>query len=1011
MLCRSGHRKTRPGWRLAAISLVAGLLAAPVFAAAPNGAADDLLRSEAAAISVHTPSSDRIGDLLATLDLGAGALTTPSTTAPALSAPARTVSATPVSAAYSPPVANSTSQARTEAALNAADDTPIATARYGASGRPAAAGVEAAGVAVQARSSDRIGDLLDSLDLGSGGAPTPGPPAAGVSAPALTAASTTTAPYLSTQAMGSAGTELALNTITNRLNPTGRDVPLTGPIQSGGVNLGEISFVLTADDRLHIDAQALLRLLAPILNRKRFQELSAMIGSRATVTAEELKSLGYTLTYVPETISLTFEMPADARATRVVDLGDRLAANGQTTFVKPAGFSAYVTALATYSYFWTGQNRGGQQPLILLDAAARYDNIVLESEQSIEADAKDVFQRQGTRFVYDDLKDDIRWTLGDLQPTSRGFSGTTQLAGISAFRSYQLLDPTRNVQPLGNQTFTLAQPSTVQAYINGLLIRQIRLDPGVYNLRDFPFAQGANNVSLVITNPAGQTETVRFSLFFDANLLAPGLSEFGFYAGFLAPFAGSGPDYHFDQPGASGYYRRGITQNLTLGANFQIQKTGGVGGVEATWATPFGTVEANLAGSYNRYIGSGYAAGFQYTNTFNRQSPYSRSIAFTVQTQSVDFATPQALVGNVPVTAATAALQSTYYYQVEADLSQSLPHEQYLAFNASYSAGRAPNPSESEYALEYGKQLTRQIDIVVAAEYLDEVGVRGAGVRATINYIPNDRTSVTADVDTVQQSADVIYSTSSQRTGVNSWNATAQVFRQQGTTGIDANFDMRGNRAEWGIDQESDLNAVGGGTPNQITTVHIGTSIAFADGHFALSQPIYDAFAIVTPHSSLGHAPILLDRDGDNYLAASGPLGPAVDPGMGSYAPRTDTYDVPKAPVGYDLGPGTFSVMPPYRAGYVIVVGSDYSVTGVGRLLSRYGEPVSLLAGQATEVDNPQHPAIEVFTNRDGRFGVLGMRPGKWRITMPTDPASVYLITIPEGAKGMVALGDQHPER
>jgi outer membrane usher protein len=132
---------------------------------------------------------------------------------------------------------------------------------------------------------------------------------------------------------------------------------------------------------------------------------------------------------------------------------------------------------------------------------------------------------------------------------------------------------------------------------------------------------------------------------------------------------------------------------------------------------------------------------------------------------------------------------------------------------------------------------------------------------------------------------------------------------------------------------------------------------------------------------------------------------------MGSYAPRTDTYDVPKAPVGYDLGPGTFSVMPPYRAGYVIVVGSDYSVTGVGRLLSRYGEPVSLLAGQATEVDNPQHPAIEVFTNRDGRFGVLGMRPGKWRITMPTDPASVYLITIPEGAKGMVALGDQHPER
>ena len=39
---------------------------------------------------------------------------------------------------------------------------------------------------------------------------------------------------------------------------------------------------------------------------------------------------------------------------------------------------------------------------------------------------------------------------------------------------------------------TLERASTVQTVINGRTVQQIRLGPGVYNLSDFPFAQGAN---------------------------------------------------------------------------------------------------------------------------------------------------------------------------------------------------------------------------------------------------------------------------------------------------------------------------------------------------------------------------------------------------------------------------------------------------------------------------------------------------------------------------------------
>ena len=79
----------------------------------------------------------------------------------------------------------------------------------------------------------------------------------------------------------------------------------------------------------------------------------------------------------------------------------------------------------------------------------------------------------------------------------------------------------------------------------------------------------------------------------------------------------------------------------------------------------------------------------------------------------------------------------------------------------------------------------------------------------------------------------------------------------------------------------------------------------------------------------------------------------------------------------------------------------------MGRLLNEDGEPISLLTGTATEVANPEHPGLVVFTNRDGKFGMSGLRPGKWRLEMLDDRKSVFEITILENAEGAVKLGDQ----
>ena len=61
------------------------------------------------------------------------------------------------------------------------------------------------------------------------------------------------------------------------------------------------------------------------------------------------------------------------------------------------------------------------------------------------------------------------------------------------------------------------------------------------------------------------------------------------------------------------------------------------------------------------------------------------------------------------------------------------------------------------------------------------------------------------------------------------------------------------------------------------------------------------------------------------------------------------------------------------------------------------------------EIARPDREPVTIFTNRDGRFGAAGLRPGRWRLEMPTAPASVYILDVPANALGVVRAGDLKP--
>jgi len=780
-----------------------------------------------------------------------------------------------------------------------------------------------------------------------------------------------------------------------RLNESGRDIPLGGPLRDDEFILGEVDYTLTADDRILVDVDTLLPLVEPRISLVDRERIRTALAGQPVASTETLAALGLPLTYDPATFGLILRLDPAMRPRQSISIaGSDYGVTGRLT--EPARVAGYVTAFVTADYVHQGlsEETGFDTPTILLDSALRYRGVVLENEATIT----DRFSRDGTRLVYDDLARTARYTAGDLTPISRGFSGTSPMAGLSIVRSYSELEPQRNVQPRGQRTFTLDRPSTVETFINGRSVQQTRLNPGTYDIRDFPFAQGANDVRLVIRDDTGRENVINFSLNFDRSLLARGLAEFGVFTGLESTPGPDGVDYS-DTLGASGFYRRGLTDELTAGGNFRVNENGGVLGTEVVWASPIGTLGGDIAASSVNGIGEGFAVNASFERTFGDGFSTVRTVTGTFQTVSRNFATPGVI-----------AADNRYVWEAGLTYAQTIGATQYVTADVFYSAGRGAEPDQRTVRTTYGWRASPRLMWSVEGIYEDRRNEEEYGVRLALTYRFSQFSSGSAEVDSRRDRARVGYQTSRGR-GVHSWSAAANIDRSESATGVNASFNSVLNRVELGASHQTFFDSDGGDITDQRTSLRAGASLAFADGAFGVSRPIYDSFALVQAHRSLKGATVYVDPRDEFFTARSGPLGAAVSPELSAYSPRVLTFDVPAAPPGYDLGTGSAQVLPPYRSGYLITVGSDYFVTASGQLLTDSDQPLTLWVGQAVELAHPERPPIRVLANASGRFSVQGLRPGRWRIETASDSSEVYYLDVPADAQGLVRVGTLRPEK
>lgn len=159
---------------------------------------------------------------------------------------------------------------------------------------------------------------------------------------------------------------------------------------------------------------------------------------------------------------------------------------------------------------------------------------------------------------------------------------STRFGGIRVSRDFSL-QPYRVTVPLASFAGEAALPSTVDLFVDGIRQAQQQVGPGQFRIDGTPILSGAGQAQLVVTDINGQSRTLSFSLYNARQLLQGGLSDWSFEAGKLRREYGRESFAYAEDAMASGSFRHGAGDRLTLEAHAETTRGLDMAGAGAVW--------------------------------------------------------------------------------------------------------------------------------------------------------------------------------------------------------------------------------------------------------------------------------------------------------------------------------------------------------------------------------------------------------------------------------------------
>lgn len=788
---------------------------------------------------------------------------------------------------------------------------------------------------------------------------------------------------------------------------------LTVPVMRSGRFLGEVGIKVNAEGSgLMVNASHLVSLLKDDLTSDAKSTLEALPSGKY-ISESEAKDLGLNMRFDMASAAVVASISGQARTKRSLSLSGGTRSQTPNNGREPTGLSGYLNIFASSSASDFDGDYKFSDPSYSFESAlhvAPLAHMTLEAFGSMDEDGD--FDRGDIRAVWHstERENDWRLRLGDV-----GTSGIAYMDGVSLQGAEFTNSDTRRrnragVGRVGSNEFFLERSAVAKLIVDGREVKRYNLEPGPYDVKDFPLTNGANDIAFVIEDERGEVERIEFNAFTDTSLVAPGEYRYSFSVG---RGLGDEGNYQYDDSRAllSGFLETGVTPSLSLGTGLQLTEDAQLGVGTAKLGTPYGRFDFQ-AGAIFRDVGQdGEAAKLTWRNNRSYKANERRR--------------------RRPSLGLSAAYQSEYFgdvfdeakfneeeWRFDASYSQPLPRGFSAGMSANYTKNRN-TPDTYKHTFKLGKSY-RRWNLGGSVSYLDDGDDTGWEGGLTIGYDFGERATITGrydyDIDgntTTEIDLSSNYSKGLRLgNGVLDYNVGLSVDKD-GDGSVSGGIDYTGNRFELSAIHSTGIDSLTDGSlDGQRTTVRAGVGLAFAGGKFAVGRPVNNNFAIFYPHSSIADKQLLVGSRNEQgvYHVQSDGFGPLLaDLGGRSFQAKNMTYDVNDLPLGYDLGTGLTNLSPRYKSGLAVQVGSAYNVIAVAQLLDTYDRPLKLLMGKATEVGVQNPRSTDAFTDGKGMFSASGMSPGRWKVEMFAKTPVTYILNIPRGKTGIVELGKVKP--
>ena len=770
------------------------------------------------------------------------------------------------------------------------------------------------------------------------------------------------------------------------------------PLKMDGRDIGQAAaLVSSAGAEVKFDWNSLKKALESYVV---FEHLASIDGKRdplGYVTQASFADAGWEVHFDESTLSLMAEVPVEFRKVQGASLRSRRPQPiGKR--IEPSTVSAVLNIGAAQDYTHGFSQNNGRQPSVFnLRGAMNVASLVLEGGANYYEKAQRHWVRNDVRLIKDIESKAIRMSLGDANYSAAGLQSSPQMGGLSFSKNFSIR-PYDVVQSTGSASFTLNSESKVEFYVNNQLVETRDLPAGPHRLTDFPVASGANDILLRIKDKFGQVQEITIPFFYASSVLGQGVHSFSYNVGYLTEYKQGVRHYDTKVPVFSAFHKYGLTDMTTVGLNVQGSKKQGQVGAEVTTATALGNFHVLGAASQTKdplapqaNKKKGYSSSVQYDKTMTHDER-SRSFAAQWTSYTQSFTRLGALSAFNPIS-----------HRLSARYSQEIYGGVYGSLSGGYAfyrqTGGRQNSQNFGLSKSYRDGISLSMDLARVKRPQAKVEQRlMLGFRWSI---PGSGHTVSSDYQSTENVKRVRWNYSASG-GVGGFSAGASAVQQQGRRGADANLAYTGNRFSGGI-SHSKTDPKEGRTLDR-TTLNANTALVFADGHVALSRPIYDGFVIVAPHKTIRDKNIKVNSSGDRYLAQTDFLGAAVLPEVSGYSVNSVSIDRNDLPIGYEIEHDSFYFEPTYRRGGVAKIGTDAVVMAKGKLLDPQGKPLGLISGEILFLDEPEREPILFFSNRAGFFAAEGLKPGKYKLIVYGDKIFSSFVTIPEGTTGLYPL-------